>query len=84
MVATLRADFYDRPLIFSGFDELLRDNVVTVSPLSPEAIERAISEPARLSGVTFEQGLLAEIVADVLNEPGALPSAAVRADGTLR
>jgi WD40 repeat protein/DNA-binding SARP family transcriptional activator len=73
VVATLRADFYDRPLMYRGFAELLRDNVVTVSPLSPDAIERAISEPARLSGVTFEQGLLAEIVADVLNEPGALP-----------
>jgi WD40 repeat protein/DNA-binding SARP family transcriptional activator len=73
VVATLRADFYDRPLMYRRFAELLRDNVVTVSPLSPEAIERAISEPARLSGVTFEPGLLAEIVADVLHEPGALP-----------
>jgi WD40 repeat protein/DNA-binding SARP family transcriptional activator/energy-coupling factor transporter ATP-binding protein EcfA2 len=73
LVVTLRADFYDRPLLYREFAELLRDRVVTVSPLSPEAIERAISEPARRSGVTFEQGLLAEIVADVLDQPGALP-----------
>jgi WD40 repeat protein/DNA-binding SARP family transcriptional activator len=73
VVVTLRADFYDRPLLYRDFAELLRDRVVTVSPLSPDAIERAISEPARRSGITFEQGLLAEIVADVLDEPGALP-----------
>ena len=57
---------------------------MTVSPLSPEAIERAVSEPARQSGVTFEQGLLAEIVADCSDEPGALPLLQYALDGTLR
>ena len=73
VVATLRADFYDRPLLYRDFAELLRDRVVTVSPLAPEEIERAISEPAKRAGVALEQGLLAEIIADVLDEPGALP-----------
>ena len=73
VIVTLRADFYDRPLLYRGFAELLRDGVVTVAPLSPEEIERAVSGPARGAGVELEQGLLAEIVADVLDEPGALP-----------
>jgi hypothetical protein len=73
VIVTLRADFYDRPLRYRDFAELLRDRVLSVPPLSPEEIERAISAPAASVGVSLEQGLLAEIVADVLNEPGALP-----------
>jgi WD40 repeat protein len=73
VVVTLRADFYDRPLLYRGFAELLRDGVVTVAPLSPDEIERAIAAPALGAGVVLEHGLLAEIVADVLDEPGALP-----------
>jgi WD40 repeat protein len=73
VIVTLRADFYDRPLLYRGFAELLREGVVTVAPLSPDEIERAISGPAGGAGVELEHGLLAEIVADVLDEPGALP-----------
>ncbi len=73
VVVTLRADFYDRPLRYREFAELLRDRVLSVTPLSPEEIERAISAPAATVSVSLERGLLAEIVADVLNEPGALP-----------
>jgi WD40 repeat protein/DNA-binding SARP family transcriptional activator/energy-coupling factor transporter ATP-binding protein EcfA2 len=73
VVVTLRADFYDRPLQYRDFAELLRDRVLSVAPLSPEEIERAISAPAASVEVSLEQGLLAEIVADVLDEPGALP-----------
>ena len=42
-------------------------------PLTPDAFERAMARPAELAGATFEPGLLAEMVADVANEPGALP-----------
>jgi class 3 adenylate cyclase/energy-coupling factor transporter ATP-binding protein EcfA2 len=73
VVTTLRADFYDRPLLYRGFAELLRDQVEVVVPLSPEEFERAISAPAELLDLTFERGLVAEMVADVANEPGALP-----------
>jgi WD40 repeat protein/DNA-binding SARP family transcriptional activator len=73
VVATLRADFYDRPLRDRVLAELLRDNVEIVPPLAPDEIERAITAPARRAGCRLEEGLLAEIVADVLEEPGALP-----------
>jgi WD40 repeat protein/DNA-binding SARP family transcriptional activator len=73
VVATLRADFYDRPLVYRGFAELLRGRVETVLPLSPDELERAIAAPARCVGVRLEEGLLARIVADVIDEPGALP-----------
>jgi len=73
VVTTLRADFYDRPLLYSGFAELLRDYVEALVPLTPDEFERAIARPAERAGATFEPGLLAEMVADVANEPGALP-----------
>src|SRR5581483_4981767 len=73
VVTTLRADFYDRPLLYSGFAELLRDYVEALVPLTADEFERAIARPAERAGVTFEPGLLAELVADVANEPGALP-----------
>lgn len=73
VVTTLRADFYDRPLLYSGFAELLRDYVEAVVPLTPDEFERAIAGPAERVGATLEPGLLAEMVADVAHEPGALP-----------
>ena len=73
VVATLRADFYDRPLLYSGFAELLRDYVEAVVPLTPDAFERAISAPAERAGVALEPGLLSEMITDVANEPGELP-----------
>ena len=73
VVATLRADFYDRPLLHRGFGEVMRDRVEPVLPLSPDELERAITGPAKRVGVTLEEGLLGRIVADVVDEPSALP-----------
>jgi WD40 repeat protein/DNA-binding SARP family transcriptional activator len=73
VLATLRADFYDRPLQYRGFAELVRDGAEVVLPLSPEELERSIATPARQVGLRLEEGLLAEIVADVVDEPSALP-----------
>jgi WD40 repeat protein/DNA-binding SARP family transcriptional activator len=73
VVVTLRADHYDRPLSHRTFGELLQDRVLTVLPLVPEEIDRAVSTPASRVGVSLEQGLVAEIVADVIDEPGVLP-----------
>lgn len=73
VVATLRADFYDRPLLHRGVGELMRDRVETVLPLTPDELERAIAAPAKRVGMTLEEGLLGRIVADVVDEPGALP-----------
>jgi WD40 repeat protein/class 3 adenylate cyclase len=73
VVVTLRADFYDRPLLYSGFAELLRDYVEALVPLKAEDFERAIAGPAERVGARFEPGLLSELVTDVADEPGALP-----------
>ena len=73
IVTTLRADFYDRPLAYRGFAELVRARTEPVVPLTPEELERAISGPARNVGVTVEPSLVAQVVSDVSEQPGALP-----------
>ena len=73
VVATLRADFYDRPLLYRGFAELFKSRVEALIPLSAEELERAISGPARRVDVSLEPGLVAAMLADVAEEPGGLP-----------
>jgi len=73
LIITLRADFYDRPLHYQEFGNLVRLHQETVLPLSSEELSRAVSCPAEAVGVQLEPGLEAQIVADVANQPGALP-----------
>ena len=73
VVVTLRADFYDRPLRYSGLGELLRDGSEVITPMTPEELERAVVGPVEPLGVTFEPALVAELVRDVVDRPGALP-----------
>ncbi len=73
IVMTLRADFYDRPLHYPQFGELVRTHLETIMPLSAEELERAIAKPAEQVGVTFEPGLVSAIIGDVNYQPGALP-----------
>ncbi len=73
VVVTLRADFYDRPLTYPRFGELLADRTEAVPPLTPDELEQAIRGPAERVGVRPEPGLVAEMIADVAHQPGALP-----------
>jgi serine/threonine protein kinase/ABC-type sugar transport system substrate-binding protein len=73
IIVTLRADFYDRPLHYPEFGEMLRSRMETVLPLGAQALERAIAGPAERVGVQFEEGLVASIVAEMNYQTGALP-----------
>jgi WD40 repeat protein/class 3 adenylate cyclase len=73
VVVTLRADFYDRPLLYPGFAQLLSSRIESVVPLSADQLERAISGPARRVDVRLEDGLVATMLADVADQPGGLP-----------
>lgn len=73
VIMTLRADFYDRPLLHPAFGDLVRDCTEVVLPLSATEMEAAIVRPAERLGVTFEPGLTARIIQDVSAQPGALP-----------
>jgi DNA-binding SARP family transcriptional activator/WD40 repeat protein len=73
VIATLRADFYDRPLRYPRMGELIGASTETLSPLTPEELERAIVRPAEHAGLTVDRALAPQIAADVAEQPGALP-----------
>jgi len=73
IVTTLRADFFDAPLSIRGFGDLLAVRTEAITPMSPEELERAIVAPAERAGLRVEPRLLAAMVADVVDRPGALP-----------
>jgi len=91
VVVTLRADFFDEPLSIHGFGDLMAARTEAIPPMSPEELERAIVAPADRSGLAIEPRLLAAMIADVVDRPGALPLlqyaltelAERRADGVL-
>lgn len=73
VIITLRADFYDRPLQYVRFGELLRQRTEIVLPLTSQELEQAIVAPAARAAITLEPGLVKAIVADVNDQPGTLP-----------
>lgn len=73
VVVTLRADHYDAPLRHPALAELVTDGTVTVRPMSPDELGRAITRPADDVGVEVDSALVAELVAGVSARPSALP-----------
>ncbi len=73
LVATLRADYYHRPLEHPAFAPILKAGAVEVTPLAPDELEEAIVGPARAGGVEFEPGLVARIAAETIGQPSPLP-----------
>ena len=73
VVLTLRADFYDRPLLFPDFAPLFLAGVVNILPMTAEELESAVVGPAERSGVSLEPALLATLIADTIDQPSALP-----------
>jgi WD40 repeat protein/DNA-binding CsgD family transcriptional regulator len=73
VVIALRADYYDRPLHYPLFGDLVRRHMETILPLSAAELEQAIALPAAQVGVACEAGLTATIIDEVLYQPGGLP-----------
>jgi WD40 repeat protein len=73
VVITLRADYYDRPLQYPEFGELVRSRMETILPMSSRELEQAITRPVERIGITYEEGLVPKIIEEVHAQPGALP-----------
>lgn len=73
LVITMRADFFDRPLQYPGFGELIRTRSEVVLPLNREEMEEAIIGPAAHAGISVEPALVSAIITEVSEQPGALP-----------
>lgn len=73
VLVTLRADFYDRPLVDPRMGQLFAENVVSVVALGPDQLEAAATLPARQLDITVEPRLVGRLIADVAGQPNALP-----------
>ncbi|SDW32167.1 WD40 repeat [Amycolatopsis xylanica] len=69
VVLSLRADFYARCLRYPDLLEGLRQNQVTVGPMTETQLRAAITGPAERAGLTLEAGLVELLV----NDAEALP-----------
>jgi WD40 repeat protein/DNA-binding SARP family transcriptional activator/tRNA A-37 threonylcarbamoyl transferase component Bud32/energy-coupling factor transporter ATP-binding protein EcfA2 len=73
VVATVRADFYDRPLADARLGPRTSDGSYPLAPLTAAELEAAIDGPLAGGAVVVEPGLVAQIIADVAAQAGALP-----------
>uniref|UniRef100_UPI0026134288 nSTAND1 domain-containing NTPase n=1 Tax=Mastigocoleus sp. MO_188.B34 TaxID=3036635 RepID=UPI0026134288 len=77
ILIAIRGDFLDRCTQFPEVVKLINSTeppgTYVVTPLTFTELEEAIEKPAALHGVTYEQGLVSQIAADVVGQPGALP-----------
>ncbi|BCJ47414.1 hypothetical protein GCM10010168_17720 [Actinoplanes ianthinogenes] len=76
VVLAVRADHYAR---FTEYPELLAaltDAQVLVGAMSPAELREAVTKPAEQRGARVEGALVATVVAEVADAPGALPLAA--------
>jgi WD40 repeat protein len=73
LVCTLRTDFLGRLLDHPGAGLRLQDRLVTISPMDRDALERAVTVPARACGVSYDEGLARRIALDAAGGDGGLP-----------
>ncbi len=73
VLLTLRADFYHKCAAYPELSSRIAAQQFLVSLMSADNLRQAIEEPAWHTGLEFEQGLVATILDDVENQPGALP-----------
>ncbi|WP_164015243.1 TIR domain-containing protein [Pyxidicoccus trucidator] len=73
VIATLRADFFERCLGLPVLRALMQDHQVLLGNLGPEALRDAIVRPAQAVGAFLEKGLAGTILKDVLQAPGTQP-----------
>ena len=73
LVATLRADYFDRPLAYPGFDDAIHGRTVALGAMSSDELADAVQLPASAVGVQIEPGVVDRIVAEAELQPGGLP-----------
>ena len=73
VIIGVRADFYGEMSGNAGLAGAVAQNQVLLGPMRDQDLRRAIAEPARLTGLRLEPGLIELVLRDVAGEPGALP-----------
>jgi WD40 repeat protein len=74
LVLVMRADFFGKcaEKEYAGLASKIQEHLVTVTPMTPEQLEQAITEPAQQVGLEVERELVKQMLRDV-EGPGSLP-----------
>jgi hypothetical protein len=73
LVLTLRADFLGQASLYRPFADALQGTTELLGPMTDAELRDAIERPAVVQGVSFEDGLVETLLADVGHEEGSLP-----------
>jgi len=73
VLISLRADYYDRPLLDPEFAKVFTPGVENAFPMTADELEAVVVGPAERGGIHVEPTLLAALVADAADRPGTLP-----------
>ncbi|MEP7285093.1 MAG: SUMF1/EgtB/PvdO family nonheme iron enzyme [Chloroflexota bacterium] len=73
VLLTLRADFFDRPLRDSELGKLITAHGDSVLPMSITDLKQTIEKPAEGAGLSFDDGLVSDMVFDARDQVGGLP-----------
>jgi WD40 repeat protein/DNA-binding SARP family transcriptional activator len=73
VVLAIRSDFYGRCATYPALSSLLAANHVLVGPMRREELGDAIKGPTARASLRIEPALVHALIADVADEPGALP-----------
>jgi uncharacterized protein YjbI with pentapeptide repeats len=75
LILGMRIDFLGKCFEqdYHGLGKLIEANLITVLPLNPEQLQRAITEPAKKASLELEAGLVEQMLKDGGNQPGSLP-----------
>ncbi|WP_026735835.1 nSTAND1 domain-containing NTPase [Fischerella sp. PCC 9605] len=75
LVIVMRADFFGKcaEQEYAGLASFIQEHLVTVTPMTQQELEAAITEPAKKVGLEVERELVTQMIADVKESPGSLP-----------
>ena len=80
VAATLRADYFDRPLAYAGFSAALRGRTIVLGAMTSVELAEAVRRPAHAVGVEVDAGLVERITGEAEGQPGACRVQYVLAD----
>ncbi|QDL11097.1 hypothetical protein DP113_27160 [Brasilonema octagenarum UFV-E1] len=73
IIATMRADFFERLREFPQLVEVTQKHRPMIVEMQPNELRLAIEQPAAHHGVVFEAGLVDTIIASIQGQAGYLP-----------
>ncbi|MCC3411578.1 MULTISPECIES: AAA family ATPase [unclassified Microcoleus] len=73
IILTMRSEFMDNLTSYTNLWKILEGHHKFVTDLQDDELRLAIEQPAAKNGVVFEEGLVEEIITNVLGQAGSLP-----------